>query len=58
MKNKKKYTIISIIMIAILTFITPVKTGQGKWVNDDPIADVGHYLTSYYNIYNIKIWEK
>ena len=58
MKNKKKYCIIIILAIAILTFFIPVKNGEGSWKNDSEIYDVGHYTTGYYNIYGIKIWEK
>ena len=36
-------------MFLISVFI-PVKKGV-EWVNDDEIADVGHYEECYYNIY-------
>lgn len=49
----KKKVFIGLIIILILFFISvfiPVREGE-EWVNDDDIADVGHYKKCYYNIY-------
>lgn len=49
----KKKVIIAVIIIFVLLLISifiPVRKGV-EWVNDDEIADVGHYEECYYNIY-------
>jgi len=49
--KKKVITIFSIILILfLLSIIIPVRKGK-IWVNDDPIAEVGHSEMCYYNIY-------
>ncbi len=62
MKTKKNRLLVIIVAIIILfalviSFIIPVRTEE-EWVNDDAIAEVGHYATIYYNLYGIKIKEK
>lgn len=49
----KKRVFIVLIIIIVLFFISvfiPVKEGK-EWVNDDNIAEIGHYEKCYYNIY-------
>ena len=58
MKNKKRYIIISIIIIVILTFIIPVKTVYKKVDVGSPISPAICYEKINYNIYGIKIWQK
>ena len=53
---KKKF-FIGLIIICILFFISifvPIRE-EKEWVNDDYIADVGHYENCYYNIYGANI---
>lgn len=49
---KKKVIIISaiIIILFIVSIFVPVRN-ENTWINDDKIAEVGHYELNYYNIY-------
>lgn len=51
---KKKIIVIVVIIILVISLFVPVKSVK-VWVNDDKIAEVGHYETHYYNIYGITI---
>lgn len=56
MKSKKIYIIIVIIIIAILSFVIPVKTIYKKVDVGAPITPAIVYEEMHYNIYGIKIW--
>ena len=62
MKKKIIWTIITIIILLILSFIVPVKKEQEQeWVNwGAEWMEVGSYfpIIKYYNIYGIKIKEE
>lgn len=57
----KKKLIIGVIVFIVfmVSFIIPVNS-MDVWVNDDDIADIGHYEIHHKNIYGItlKITEK
>ena len=50
MKKKVIIALIIIFILFLLSVFIPVRKGE-EWVNDDEIADVGHYEECYYNIY-------
>lgn len=54
MKKKIFITLIIIFILLLLSVFIPVRKGE-EWVNDDEIADVGHYEECYYNIYGINL---
>ena len=58
MKKKIFITLIIIFILFLLSIFIPVRKGE-EWVNDDEIADVGHYEECYYNIYggNLRVFK-
>lgn len=58
MKKRVWVGILISVLLGISSFIIPVRK-EKEWVNDDDIDDIGHYETSYYNIYggNITIFK-
>ncbi len=50
MKKKILIALIIIFILFLLSVVIPVRKGV-EWVNDDEIADIGHYEECYYNIY-------
>ncbi len=50
MKKKMLIGLIIIFILFLVSVFIPVKD-EKRWVNDDDIADVGHYEQCYYNIY-------
>ena len=56
MKNKKYYIIV-IIIIGILSFVIPVRTRYIKEEVGGPSPAI-NYKKANYNIYGIKIWQK
>ena len=54
MKKKVRIALIIIFILFLLSVFIPVRKGE-EWVNDDEIADVGHYEVCYYNIYGANL---
>ena len=50
MKKKILIALIIIFILFLLSVVITVRKGV-EWVNDDEIADIGHYEECYYNIY-------
>lgn len=50
MKKKISIVLIIIIVLFLISIFIPVKVGN-EWVNDDEVAEIGHYEKCYYNIY-------
>lgn len=50
MKKKIFIGLIIIFILFLISVFIPVKE-EKEWVNDDDIAEVGHYEKCYYNIY-------
>lgn len=54
MKKKTLIGILVVIILFLISFFIPVKSEE-ILINDDEIAEVGHYEIHYYNIYGITI---
>ena len=52
--KKRKIVVVVLCVILLISFIIPVKKID-VWVNDDNIADVGHYEVHHKNIYGITL---
>lgn len=52
-KNKKWIWIFLVILL--LSIFIPMRKNE-VWINDDEIADVGHYEEKYSNIYGMIIY--